>query len=80
MGKRNYSAGYGILLHELPVVAVLFIQSNTVRHMAFTYSSSSIEIAKFACREVWNLYREVVLLTHSAKPSILDGEDPKSGL
>ena len=28
MGKRNYFTGYGILLHELPVVAVLFNQSN----------------------------------------------------
>ncbi len=25
VGKRNYFTGYGILLHELPVVAVLFI-------------------------------------------------------
>ena len=28
VGKRNYFTGYGILLHELPVVAILFIQSN----------------------------------------------------
>ncbi len=28
VGKRNYFMGYGILLHELPVVAILFIQSN----------------------------------------------------
>ena len=28
VGKRNYFTGYGILLHELPVVAVLFTQSN----------------------------------------------------
>ncbi len=28
MGKRNYFTGYGILLHELPVVAILFIESN----------------------------------------------------
>ncbi len=28
VGKRNYFKGYGILVHELPVVAVLFIQSN----------------------------------------------------
>ncbi len=26
VGKRNYFMGYGILLHELPVVAVLFVQ------------------------------------------------------
>ncbi len=26
--KRNYFTGYGILLHELPVVAELFTQSN----------------------------------------------------
>ncbi len=28
VGKRNYFTGYGILLHELPAVAVLFTQSN----------------------------------------------------
>ncbi len=28
VGKRNYFTGYGILLHELPVVAVLFTQTN----------------------------------------------------
>ncbi len=28
VGKRNYFAGYGILLHELPVVVVLITQSN----------------------------------------------------
>ena len=28
MGKQNYFRGYRILLHELPVVAVLFSQSN----------------------------------------------------
>ena len=28
VGKQNYFMGYGILLHELPVVAVLFTQSN----------------------------------------------------
>ena len=28
VGKRNYFTGYGILLHELPVVALLIIQSN----------------------------------------------------
>ena len=28
VGKGNYFTGYGILLHELPVVAVLFTQSN----------------------------------------------------
>ncbi len=28
VGKRNYFTGYGILLHELPVVAILFIQIN----------------------------------------------------
>ena len=27
VGKRNYFTGYRILLHELPVVAVLFTQS-----------------------------------------------------
>ncbi len=26
--KRNYFTGYGILLHEFPVVAILFTQSN----------------------------------------------------
>ncbi len=26
VGKRNYFTDYGILLHELPVVAVLFTQ------------------------------------------------------
>ena len=30
---------------------------------------SSIGIAKFACREVWNLYREVIPLTHSDTPT-----------
>ncbi len=35
VGKRNYFTGYGILLHKLPVVAVLFTQSNnnTVVHV-----------------------------------------------
>ncbi len=28
VGKRNYFTGYGILLHELPVVTVLFPKSN----------------------------------------------------
>ncbi len=28
VGKRNYFIGYGILLHDLPVVAILFIKSN----------------------------------------------------
>ncbi len=28
VGKRNYFKGYGILLHKLPVVVVLFTQSN----------------------------------------------------
>ena len=28
VGEQNYFTGYGILLHELPVVAVLFTQSN----------------------------------------------------
>ncbi len=28
VGKQNYFTGYGILLHELPVVAVLFTQNN----------------------------------------------------
>ena len=28
VGKRNYFTDYGILLHELPLVAVLLIQSN----------------------------------------------------
>ncbi len=28
VGKRNYCTGYGILLHELPVVVVLITQSN----------------------------------------------------
>ena len=28
VGKWNYFMGYGILLHELPVVVVLLIQSN----------------------------------------------------
>ena len=30
MGKRNYFTGYRILLYELPVVAVLFTQSNNI--------------------------------------------------
>ncbi len=62
VGKRNLFMGYGILLHELPVVAVLFTQSNKDA----TYSSSCVGIAKFGCREVWNLSREVIPLTHSA--------------
>ena len=28
VGKRSYFTGYGILFHELPVVALLFISSN----------------------------------------------------
>ncbi len=28
VGKRNYFTRYGILLHDLPVVAVLFTQIN----------------------------------------------------
>ncbi len=28
VGKQNYFMGYGILLHKLPVVAVLFTRSN----------------------------------------------------
>ncbi len=28
VGKQNYFTGFGLLLHELPVVAVLFTQSN----------------------------------------------------
>ena len=28
VGKRKYFTGYGILLHELPVVVVLITQSN----------------------------------------------------
>ncbi len=35
MGKQNYFMGYEILLHELPVVTVLFIQPSrhTVVHV-----------------------------------------------
>ncbi len=29
MGKRNYFTGYGIPLHEFPVVAVLFTKAIT---------------------------------------------------
>ena len=71
--------GYGILLHELPIVVVLITQSNnqrvgTIQSLSSqtlcakdaTYISSSHEIAKFACREVRNLSCEVIPLTHSA--------------
>ncbi len=51
VGKRNYFMGYGILLHELPVVA-------KIRAKDATYSSSCVRIAKFGCREV-------IPLTHS---------------
>ncbi len=65
MGKRNYFTGYGILLHELPVVAVLFTQSNNNEGTMKNSIRLSIRIAKFACREVWNLYREVIPPNHS---------------
>ena len=34
-------------------------------HGKDTAYSASIGIAKLACREVWDLYREVIPLTHS---------------
>ncbi len=67
LGKQNYFTGYGILLHEFPVVAGLFTQSNNnegkMRNSIatwertlppHTYSSSCVGITKFDCREVWN--------------------------
>ncbi len=71
VGKQTYFTVYGILLHELPVVAILSRASEVgsptkTGAKDATYSSPSIGIAKFACREVWNLYREVIPLTHSA--------------
>ena len=74
VGKRNYFTGYGILLCELPVVAVLFTQSNNNERMKGRYSSSCVGIAKFGCREVWHYFPEVIPLTHSVSFSLVLSE------
>ncbi len=51
VGKRNNFTGYGILLHNFPVVAVLFTHSNNkIRAKDATFSSSCVGIEK--CRFV----------------------------
>ncbi len=53
VGKRNYFTGYGILLHEVPVVAMLFTQSdnNGIFHCP---------IIVFALGEQYSNYRTFV--------------------
>ncbi len=66
VGKQSSFTGHGILLDELPVVLLYnYCSPIQVGEPCQVYSSSSIGIAKFACREVWNLYRDVKPLTHS---------------
>ncbi len=63
---------YGILIHKVPVVAVMFSQSNdnegtmkNILTMALHTVVQVLELQKFASREVRNLSREVIPLTHS---------------
>ncbi len=56
VGKRNYFTGYGILLHELPVVSVLSTQGN---NNEWTMKNSII------LNVLWNYFHEVIPLTCS---------------
>ena len=49
MGKRNYFMGYGILLHKLPVVAVLFTESNNnkILYKQAKVALDSLDVVKY---------------------------------
>ncbi len=53
--------------HLSTILSLTYVCANDA-----AYGSSIIGIAKFACREVWNLYREVIPHTHSGICGFVD--------